>query len=100
MPTPKPHFVVGKSAFVCGNRFQECRIGPGHVREQCLNLLDHSIPPMPFYRGRKCQGKVEMSYSLQSRNVRFCGAGERVRVILTMPVKQRRAMLASNPIEE
>src|ERR1022692_3888277 len=47
-----------------------------------------------------CQGKVEMSYSLQSRNVRFCGAGERVRVILTMPVKRRRAMLASNPIEE
>jgi hypothetical protein len=45
MPTPKPHFVVGKSAFVCGNRFQECRIGPGHVRERCLNLLDHSIPP-------------------------------------------------------
>jgi hypothetical protein len=47
-----------------------------------------------------CQGKVEMSYSLQSRNVLFCRGGERVHVILAMPVKRRRAMLASNPIEE
>jgi hypothetical protein len=47
-----------------------------------------------------CQGKVEMSYSLQSRNVRFGPAGEGARVILAMPVKRRRAMLASNPIEE
>src|ERR1039458_3648135 len=53
-----------------------------------------------FDFARACQGKVEMSYSLQSRNVRFCGAGERVRVILTMPVKRRRAMLARNPIWE
>jgi hypothetical protein len=47
-----------------------------------------------------CQGKVEMSYSLQSRNVLFCRGGERVHVILAMPVKRRRAMLASNPIKE
>ena len=47
-----------------------------------------------------CQGKVEMSYSLQSRNVLFCLGGERVHVILAMPVKRRRAMLASNPIKE
>jgi len=47
-----------------------------------------------------CQGKVEISYSLQSRNVLFCPGGERVRVILALPVKRRRAMLASNPIEE
>jgi hypothetical protein len=47
-----------------------------------------------------CQGKVEMSYSLQSRNVLFGRGGERVHVILAMPVKRRRAMLASNPIKE
>ena len=47
-----------------------------------------------------CQGKVEMSYSLQSRNVLFCRGGDGVRVILAMPVKRRRAMLASNPVEE
>jgi len=39
-----------------------------------------------------------MSYSLQSRNVLFCPGGEMVRVILAVPVKRRRAMLASNPI--
>jgi hypothetical protein len=47
-----------------------------------------------------CQRKVEMSYSLQSRNVRFQPGGESVRVNLAVPVKRRRAMLASNPIEE
>jgi len=41
-----------------------------------------------------------MSYSLQSRNVLFCRGGDGVRVILAMPVKRRRAMLASNPVEE
>jgi len=41
-----------------------------------------------------------MSYSLQSRNVLFSRAGERVRVMLPVSVKRRRAMLASNPIEE
>ncbi|MGA2581466.1 MAG: hypothetical protein ABSH24_36395, partial [Bryobacteraceae bacterium] len=41
----------------------------------------------------RCQGKVEMSYSLQSRNVLFGRGGERVHVILAMPVKRRRAML-------
>jgi hypothetical protein len=53
-----------------------------------------------WYLVYACQGKVEMSYSLQSRNVRYCRGGERVHVILAMPVKRRRAMLASNPIEE
>ena len=47
-----------------------------------------------------CQRKVEMSYSLQSRNVRFLPGGARVRGSLGVPVKRRRAMLASNPIEE
>jgi len=48
----------------------------------------------------RCQRKVEMSYSLQSRNVRFSSGGVRVRDSLGVPVKRRRAMLASNPIEE
>jgi hypothetical protein len=48
----------------------------------------------------ECQGKVEMSPSWQSRNVVFylglCG----VRVNLLVPVKRRRALVATNPIEE
>jgi hypothetical protein len=46
------------------------------------------------------QRKVEMSYSLQSKNVRFWLRLEKVGVSLAVPVKRRRAMLASNPIEE
>jgi hypothetical protein len=49
---------------------------------------------------RKCQRKVEMSYSLQSRNVRFWPGGVRGRGSLAVPVKRRRAMLASTPIKE
>ena len=49
---------------------------------------------------KKCQGKVEMSPSQQSRNVPFhlglCG----VRVNLRVPVKRRRALVATNPIKE
>jgi len=41
-----------------------------------------------------------MSYSLQSRNVRFWSGGVRGRVSLGVPVKRRRAMLASTPIKE
>jgi hypothetical protein len=41
-----------------------------------------------------------MSYSLQSRNVLFWLGLEGSRVSLAVPVKRRRAMLASNPIEE
>ena len=48
----------------------------------------------------RCQRKVEMSYSLQSRNVRFSPGGARGRDSLGVPVKRRRAMLASNPIKE
>jgi hypothetical protein len=47
-----------------------------------------------------CQRKIEMSYSLQSRNVLFSLGGARARGNLGVPVKRRRAMLASNPIEE
>ena len=47
-----------------------------------------------------CQRKVEMSYSLQSRNVRFLPGGARGRGSLGVPVRRRRAMLASNPIKE
>ena len=47
-----------------------------------------------------CQGKVEMSPSWQSRNVPFSRGIWGVHVILRVPVKQRRALLASNPIKE
>jgi hypothetical protein len=47
-----------------------------------------------------CQRKVEMSYSLQSRNVLFCLIAAGVHGSLGVPVKRRRALLASNPIKE
>ena len=65
-----------------------------------------SLPLKPMIRKltgefrEPCQGKVEMSYSLQSRNVLFPKAGEEVHVSLIPSVKRRRAMLASNPIED
>jgi hypothetical protein len=48
----------------------------------------------------RCQRKVEMSYSLQSRNVLFCLIAAGVHGSLGVPVKRRRALLASNPIKE
>ena len=51
-------------------------------------------------RGLQCQGKIEMSPSQQSRNVPCWPNQPGVRVNLLVPVKQRRALLASNPIEE
>ena len=45
----------------------------------------------------KCQGKVEMSASWQSRNVRFGVSLWKRHGKLIVPVKQRRAMLASTP---
>ena len=47
-----------------------------------------------------CQGKVEMSSSWQSRNVLFLGVHAEGHDNLCVPVKRRRAMLASNPIKE
>ena len=47
-----------------------------------------------------CQGKVEMSPCWQSRNVPMGRGLEKLHVKLRVPVKRRRAMLASNPIEE
>ena len=47
-----------------------------------------------------CQGKVEMSPPWQSRNVAFSLDALGVRVNLRVPVKRRRALLASNPIKE
>jgi hypothetical protein len=49
---------------------------------------------------RVCQGKVEMSYSRQSRNVVFCLGLRGARVNLLVPVKRRRALVATNPIKE
>src|ERR1019366_3175410 len=48
----------------------------------------------------QCQGKVEMSPSRQNRNVPFSPGLGGVHVNLRVPVKRRRAMLASNPIKE
>jgi hypothetical protein len=49
---------------------------------------------------KHCQGKVEMSPSRQNRNVPFSLGLGGVHVNLRVPVKRRRAMLASNPIKE
>ena len=47
-----------------------------------------------------CQGKVEMSPRWQSRNVPFCPGLSEVHVNLRVPVKRRRALVATNPIKE
>jgi len=47
-----------------------------------------------------CQGKIEMSPSRQSRNVAFGLGHWRVPVILRLPVKRRRALVATNLLEE
>jgi hypothetical protein len=47
-----------------------------------------------------CQGKVEMSPRWQSRNVPFCLRLCEAHVILPVPVKRRRALVATNPIKE
>ena len=47
-----------------------------------------------------CQGKVEMSPSWQSRNVPFCLGLWKVHVNLRVPVKRRRALVATNPIKD
>jgi hypothetical protein len=59
-------------------------------------------PGQPTSQARfaECQGKVEMSPCWQSRNVPFSLGLGGVHVNLRVPVKRRRAMLASNPIEE
>ena len=46
-----------------------------------------------------CQRKVEMSPSVQNRNVPFAALHLRARVNLPVPVKRRRAMVATNPIK-
>jgi hypothetical protein len=51
-------------------------------------------------RPDRCQGKVEMSPSWQSRNVPFSLAFTKVHANLPTPVKRRRALVATNPIEE
>ena len=51
-------------------------------------------------QANQCQGKIEMSPSQQSRNVPFSLGLSGVRVNLRVSVKRRRALLASNPIEE
>ena len=51
-------------------------------------------------RNNACQGKVEMSPSWQSRNVPFAWVFWETHVILPVPVKRRRALVATNPIEE
>jgi hypothetical protein len=46
-----------------------------------------------------CQRKIEMSPSVQSRNVPFHPPPLRVRVNLRVPAKRRRALVATNPIK-
>jgi hypothetical protein len=47
-----------------------------------------------------CQGKVESSAFQQSRKFRFLVSTAKVRVKLALPVKRRRDLVATNPIEE
>ena len=82
----------------------------GSIKEDSLNTLNvYTLQPLVILRlvceactpaHPSCQRKVEMSYSLQSRNVRFWPGRVRGRGSLGVPLKRRRAMLASNPIEE
>jgi hypothetical protein len=60
------------------------------------------LPNWPLVNAslKKCRGKVEMSPCWQSRNVAFSPGVLRIHVSLSLPVKRRRAMLASNPIKE
>src|SRR5215831_4240959 len=65
-----------------------------------VSIQDNQRHPAARAGNNHCQRKVEMSYCLQSRNVRFVPGGPRGRGSLGVPVKRRRAMLASNPIKE
>ena len=49
---------------------------------------------------RRCQGKVESSSSQQSRKFRFWAATREGRGSLSVPAKRRRALVATNLIEE
>src|SRR4051812_14916715 len=57
---------------------------------------DNGYPALAW----RCRGKVEMSPSWQSRNVVFCLSWRGVHVILPVPVRRRREIPASNPVEE
>jgi hypothetical protein len=59
------------------------------------------VPELPRQgESGACQGKIEMSAFWQSRNVRFAPTIWGVHVILLVPVKRRRALVATNPIKE
>ena len=63
---------------------------------------EQPVPVDKYQALRKfmCQGKIETSYSRQSRTFRFQGCSCEVHDNLCVPVKRRRALLASNPIKE
>jgi hypothetical protein len=85
------HLGVGMRPLACVDVFD-----PAAVMVLILSPADHDVEIAVAV----CQGKVEMSPPWQSRNVAF-GRGLRgVRVNLRVPVKRRRALLASNPIKE
>ena len=66
------------------------RTSPGMVKWPVVPRSTHTKP---------CQRKVEMSPSVQSRNVPFGTPRLGVRVTLVLPVKRRRALVAANPIK-
>src|ERR1035437_2355298 len=77
------------------------------LRGELIGRSSRSVAPIILCRQRnykanscQCQGKVEMSPSRQNRNVPFSLDLGGVHVNLRVPVKRRRAMLASNPIKE
>src|SRR5437016_5488962 len=63
------------------------------LKDDILILLPQQYPGV-------CQSKVEMSPPWQSRNVAFGLGLSGVHGNLRVPVKRRRALLASNPIKE
>jgi hypothetical protein len=66
------------------------------VQQPCPSTAG-STGPCPGTLGAPCQRKIEMSYSPQNRNVRFCQGGARMRVSLAVPVKRRRAIAGEQP---
>ena len=70
--------------------------GSAALRAQ-LGFLRGFFDRFRFVRMSPCQGKVEMSYSLQSRNVLFCLFAARVHGSLGVPVKAETGNAGEQP---
>jgi hypothetical protein len=72
----------------------------GEIELEDNVLVIRRIHVRLLLRADECQGKVESSGSQQSRKFRFQGSHGEVRGSLSVPAKRRRALVATNPIEE